>query len=361
MHMQRRMYHRFDGYDELKPLLDGSDGDILRAFDGKPVLIRIPAASTVLAPRARLVSCLLHGNEPAGFRSVVEVLRRGERFPFDLWVLIGNVRAATEDGLFAHRHLDDQDDFNRVWGDDVPVPGASEMRRCAREMLDELPSADLEAAVDIHNNTGRNPYYAVVPDPTPEARRLAALCAELVLVWRLQAGTLMEALTPVCPAVAVECGAPDDAVGAAFASAALHRFLTADGFGGPTIAAAGAPRLVETLHRVTVRHDVAFSFGRLDSPSTHFVVEHGLDAYNFDVLPSQGMIGQVTSHHISSGWPIPLQATHTATGHDATDELFELTVDGRVILRDDVTPIMMTTTVVQTRRDCLFYTARAVL
>ena len=197
MHMQRRMYHRFDGYDELKPLLDGSDGDILRAFDGKPVLIRIPAASTVAAPRARLVSCLLHGNEPAGFRSVVEVLRRGERFPFDLWVLIGNVRAATEDGLFAHRHLDDQEDFNRVWGDDVPLLGASETRRCARAMLDELRSADLEAAVDIHNNTGRNPYYAVVPDPTPEARRLAALCADPVLAWRPHARPPLAALPPL--------------------------------------------------------------------------------------------------------------------------------------------------------------------
>jgi hypothetical protein len=31
-----------------------------------------------------------------------------------------------------------------------------------------------------------------------------------------------------------------------------------------------------------------------------------------------------------------------------------------VIVVDDVVPLMMTTTVLQTRRDCLFYTARLV-
>ena len=36
------------------------------------------------------------------------------------------------------------------------------------------------------------------------------------------------------------------------------------------------------------------------------------------------------------------------------------TPDGRVITTEDVTPVMMTTTVVQTRRDCLFYVSRRV-
>jgi hypothetical protein len=364
MHMQRRMYHRYDGYDELKPMLDGSDGEILGAFDGKPVLIRIPAASTAASPRARLVSCLLHGNEPAGFRAMVEVLRRGERYPFDLWVLIGNVRAATEQGLFAHRHLDGQEDFNRVWDGGPAGPGASDTRRCAAAMLDELRSADLEAAVDIHNNTGRNPYYAVLPEPTPAARGLAALCADTVLLWRLRAHTLMEALATRCPAVAVECGSPDDADGVAFASGVVHRFLTADGF-DVSRAAPRPPRLIETLHRVTVRPEVAFSFGRMDIPAgdgegekTELVIAAGLDAHNFGVLPARHTIGRVVSGR--TGPSMPLQATDTSTGRDVTDDLFGVTADGRVVVLADLAPIMITTTVGQTRRDCLLYTIRPV-
>jgi hypothetical protein len=76
------LYHRFDGYDDLKSLLEGSDEDILVELAGKPALIRIPAAVTAVNPRARLVACLLHGNEPSGYRAVVEALRRRDEYPF---------------------------------------------------------------------------------------------------------------------------------------------------------------------------------------------------------------------------------------------------------------------------------------
>jgi hypothetical protein len=359
MHMQWRMYERFDGYEELKPLLEGSDEEILRAFQAKPVLIRIPAASTVEAPRARLVSCLLHGNEPSGFEAMVEVLRRGERFAFDLWVLIGNVRAATELGLYAHRHLDDQEDFNRVWDVDPTTVDSTETRQCAAAILDELRGADLEAAVDIHNNSGRNPYYSIVTELTPEGQRLAALCADIVLFWRLRAHTLMEALAPICPAVSVECGAPDQGDGTAYAVSVVHRFLGAEDFDAAVLAAdrPQAHRMIETEHRVTVRSDVTFSFGPGLTPGDDFAIVPGLDAYNFGVLPASQTIGHVAP---GLGASMPLLATDP-TGVDVTDRLFRIEDDGRVVVVDDVVPIMMTTTVLQTQRDCLFYTSRPVV
>jgi hypothetical protein len=277
------LYHRFDGYEELKPLLDGSDDEVLVGLAGKPALIRIPAASTALGPRARLVSCLLHGNEPSGFVAMVDVLRRGERFPFDLWVLIGNVRAATEDGLYAHRYLDDQEDFNRIW--DVPS-ATTDMRRCAAAILEELRSADLEAAIDLHNNSSRNPYYSIVPQLSPEGLLLASLCADSMLLWRLHLHTLMEALTTVCPAVSVECGALHLSDGNSFASGVVHRFLTAADFAVPAVGDRPRPRrMVEILQRVTVRPDVEFSFGAAVD-GADFVVVPELDRYNFEVLPA---------------------------------------------------------------------------
>jgi hypothetical protein len=351
MHMQRRMYHRFDGYEELKPLLDGSDGEILARFDGLPVLIRIPAASTATTTKARFVSCLLHGNEPSGFQAMVEVLRRGERFPFDLWVLIGNVRAATELGLYADRHLDDQQDFNRVWG--VAAP-ATEMEKCATAILDELRDADLEAAVDIHNNSGRNPFYAILTELTAAGRQLASLCAGTVLFWPMRVNTLMEALAPRCPAVSVECGAPHRD-GTEYASEVVHRFLTAEGFSGADAAGAEDPAaggMLGLRDRITVRPEVEFSFGTELAGGVDFVIAPDLDLYNFEVLPALTTIGWV-----APGGTMPLSATDMR-GHDVTDRLFRITDDGRVIVIDDVVPLMMTTTVVQTRRDCLFYTGR---
>ncbi|HEX6423993.1 MAG TPA: hypothetical protein VFZ79_10975 [Acidimicrobiales bacterium] len=341
-------YHRFDGYEELKPLLDGSDEEVLLGLAGKPALIRIPAASTARAPRARLVSCLLHGNEPSGFVAMVDVLRRGERFPFDLWVLIGNVRAATEDGLYAHRHLDDQEDFNRVWG---ATSATTDMRRCAAAILGHLRSADLEAAVDLHNNSGRNPFYSIVTQPSPEGLLLASLCAETMLLWRLRLGTLMEALAPACPAVSVECGAPHLSDGDTFAAGVVHRFLTTADLALPAGERPRPRRMVEVLHRVTVCPDVELSFGTAVDGADFVVVPH-LDTYNFEVLPAQHTIG-----HVRPGAAMPLLACDV-TGRDVTDQLFRITGDGDVVVNADLTPMMMTTTVRQARRDCLFYTAQ---
>jgi hypothetical protein len=342
------LYHRFDGYEELKPLLDGSDEEVLAGLAGKPALIRLPATSTAHAPRARLVSCLLHGNEPSGFVAMVDVLRRGERFPFDLWVLIGNVRAATEDGLYAHRHLDHQEDFNRVWG---VRSATTDMRRCAAAILEQLRSADLEAAVDLHNNSGRNPYYSILTKLSPEGLLLASLCADTMLLWRLHLHTLMEALATVCPAVSVECGAPHLSDGNSFASGVVHRFLTAADFAVPAVGDRPRPRqMVEILHRVTVRPDVEFSFGAAVD-GAGFVVVPELDTYNFEVLPALHTIG-----HVDPGAAMPLFACDV-TGRDVTDQLFRITPDGAVIVVADAMPMMMTTTVQQARRDCLFYTA----
>jgi Succinylglutamate desuccinylase / Aspartoacylase family len=343
------VYHRFDGYEDLKAILEGSDEDVLVALADRPALIRIPAATTAPAPKARLIACLMHGNEPSGFEAAVELLRRGDRFPFDLWVLIGNVRAAIQDGLYAHRHLDDQEDFNRIW--DVG-PATTRMRRGAAAILEELRSADLEAAVDLHNNSGRNPCYAIVTQLSPEGLLLASQCADTMLHWRLRAHTLMEALATACPTVSVECGLPHLPEGTAFASAVIHRFLAADGFDAPADGEPARPlRMVEILHRVTVRPEVAFSFGAVIDGETDFVIAPGLDAYNFDVLPAARTIG-----HIDPGAAMPLFASDMA-GADVTDQLFRATPDGRVIVVSDIVPVMMTTTVKQARRDCLFYTS----
>jgi hypothetical protein len=341
------LYHRFDGYEDLKALLEGSDEDILVALADKPALVRIPAATTA-APRARLIACLMHGNEPSGFQAVVEVLRRGDRFPFDLWVLIGNVRAAIQDGLYAHRHLDDQEDFNRVW--DVG-PATTRMRRAAAGILDELRAADLEAAIDLHNNSGRNPCYAILTQLSPEGLLLASLCADTMLHWGLRAHTLMEALATACPTVSVECGLPHLPEGTAYASAVVHRFLAAEGFAPLAGEEHLKPRrMVEILHRVTVRPEVAFTFDAR-AGDADFAIASGLDAYNFDVLPAARTLG-----HIDPDAAMPLFATDMA-GTEVTDRLFRTTPDGRVIAAADMMPVMMTTTAQQARRDCLFYTS----
>ena len=341
------LYLRFDGYEELKPLLDDSDEDVLVSL-GKPALIRIPGTDS--NPRARLVSCLLHGNEDSGYRAVLSVLRDGARYPFDLWVFIGNVRAAHQAGWFAHRYLDDQEDFNRVWR---LTPPTTRMRRCADAVLDVLVETDLEAAIDIHNNTGVNPYYAVVPDPTEAAVALANSLTDTILRWPLKAFTLMEALSPVCPSVSIECGLPAIADNTAFATSVTRRFLSLPMFDDDAMhQPVTMGRLFEMRHRIVVRPEVPFAFGGALTDDLDLVLHPGLDRHNFGMLLAGTELGQVHSDAA-----MPLMSTDMR-GRDTTDQYFRVTGNGGLVVTQDVTPVMMTTTVQQTRRDCLFYVAR---
>lgn len=338
------LYHRFDGYDDAKAVLAGSDEDVLVALEGKPALLRIPG--TDAQPRARLVACLLHGNEDSGYRAVLRMLRSGARYPYDLWVFIGNVRAASHAGWFANRYLDDQEDFNRVWGRHPPT---TRMRRCADAVLDELGAVDLEACVDLHNNTGHNPYYAIVPVRTPASLSLAATCADTVLLWNLEAHTLMEAVSRHCPTVAVECGLPGLPANLAFAEGVLERFLAAPPFHGPPPTSV---QLLEMQVRVEIRPEVPFSVGAALTDEIDFVLRPGLDAHNFGMLLAGTELGRV-----HPGTAMPLRATDMG-GTEVTDRYFVLDDDGVLTVGEDLTPVMMTTTVVQIRRDCLFYIAR---
>jgi hypothetical protein len=336
------LYLRFDGYDELKPILAGSDEDVLVALR-KPTLIRIPG--TDKHPRARLVSALLHGNEDSGYRAVLDLLRNGEHYPFDLWVFIGNVRAAHQEGWFAHRYLDGQEDFNRTWGLGAPT---TRMRRCSDAIYQVLADTDLEAAVDIHNNTGLNPYYAIVPDPTQEALQLAAGLADTILRWPLRAHTLMEVLSPLCPAVSVECGLPGMDQNQAYAASALHRFLAMESLEERIV---GPRRVFEMQYRVEVRPEVPFAFGGVLTEELDLVIHPGLDHYNFGMLLAGTEIGRVPE-----GGSMPLLITDMR-GREVIDRYFEIR-EGRLLVTEDVTPVMLTTTVQQTRRDCFFYVAR---
>ena len=335
--------HRYlaDGLPD--DLLDAEDLEVLRAL-GQPTLIRVPGTGDQ-APRA--ISALLHGDEITGLQAVLKVLRRRRTYPFDLYVLLGNVPAALAGDGFAHRYLDDQEDFNRVWGiADVHTP----LRQAAAEILDRLRAADLESLVDVHNNTGDNPFYAIVTRHRPEVINLATLCTTTLLHWDLGAHTLMEALEDDCASIAVECGLPGRPQSLAFAVDALRRYL-----GEPPLVTDRIVRDHERLGRlrkVVVLDHVRFAFGGSFDRDVGLVLDADADVHNFVEMPAGHRLGRVRA----GGAPtMPLLATDAA-GRDITDDHFALDGDA-LITRVPTTPVMMTRTVEAARKDCLFYLA----
>lgn len=332
-------YNRFpDGLPE--DLLRLGDVEVLEALE-RPTLVRLPGTGDE-APRG--MACLLHGDEDTGYRAALTILRRRRRYPFDLYVIIGNVRAALADGGFKHRFLDDQEDFNRIWG----AEPTTRLRMAADGMLGEIREAKPAAMVDVHNNTGTNPFYAIVPQLREDSLNLATMFTTTILHWELGVSTLMEALVDVCPTVAIECGLPGRRGSLAFAVDGLRRYL-----GTSELRDDGIDvdfDLFGDLRKVIVRPEVRFTFGSDLDEEVDFVVEQDADRHNFRPVEAGHVIGRVPQ-----GEAMPLLVCGPG-GEDVSGEYLAIE-DGRVLLTQAVTPVMMTRTVVAARKDCLFYIA----
>lgn len=318
-------------------LLDLTDREFLRAL-GKPTMARIPGSGE---QPPRCVACLLHGDEYTGYQALMRILRRRHTYPFDLYIVIGNVRAALSE--HGHRFLDDQEDFNRVWGVGDPT---TQMRRAADVMLRTLVDAGVESCVDIHNNTGDNPFYAIVTSHRAETLNLATLFTTTLLHWNLGAHTLMEALDDSCASIAVECGLAGQPESLAFAVDGLRRYLGSEPLNGERVRCDFD--MLGDLRKVYVKPEVTFRFGGDLSEEVDFVIAEDADVHNFVEVPRGHVIGRV-----HSGAALPVLAVDPE-GNDVSDHHFRV-VDEAVVTTMPATPVMMTRTEEAARKDCLLY------
>ena len=197
-------------------------------------------------------------------------------------------------------------------------------------------------AIDLHNNTGRNPHYAVVCDLDPHTLGLAVLFARRAVRFRGIPGTSTASFAGLIPAITAECGLPghaaNDDAAARFLNAVLNLDELPDGPSDPSML-----DLYHTLGVVRLREDVTFLFGT-DEADLRF--DPAIDAHNFGDLPPGTILG-ATVH------PMPLSMIDEA-GRDVAEEYFEVS-EGKLRLRKKAVPAMLTTDPRIVRQDCLCY------
>jgi succinylglutamate desuccinylase len=150
------------------------------------------------------VCVLLHGNETTGFEAVQGLLKKyqNKKLPRALSIFVGNIVAARH----AVRRLDDQPDYNRVW-----LPGALPEHAMMHEICETMKKKKVFASIDIHNNTGKNPYYACINRLEQHFFHLATLFHQTVVYFIKPEGVQSAAFAEICPAVTIECGQAGDA------------------------------------------------------------------------------------------------------------------------------------------------------
>jgi len=317
-------------------------GDFLQKL-GVPTLVSVAGRDP---SRTRVVTTLLHGNEPSGLHAVHGWLRSGELPAVNVLFFIGAVRTALVPPGFAHRFLPGRIDLNRCWRG--PMTGRTGV--FAAEVLRQIRATRPEGLIDIHNNTGHSPAYGVGPASGPEELKLAALFADRFVRNDLALGTLVEATRDDFPSVTVECGRAGDEVANANARTGLERYLTIDDIGTSPIANRPMAVYVDPV-RVEVRNGVELAFGESRVLEADFTVARDIDRHNFELIDAGTPIG----------WIAPeIDRPLVALGHtheDLADDYFAIR-NGVVETTQSLIPIMMTTNRRNALDDCLFYAVR---
>ncbi len=292
------------------------------------------------------VSVLLHGNELSGWHGVCSilqnVLRTGESLPRSLMLLIGNVAAAAA-GV---RTLEGQADFNRIWRN--PPGNGYEF---VDDLLGQVARQKPLLALDVHNNTGRNPHYSVLTSLSPASRGLAFLFSDKAVLVEEPDSVLSRALEQFCPAVAVEAGPISDTRSDLLAADLLKRSIALDGL--PPDPGTDL-QLYQALARIHVTDGVRFDFADdLTAPleEDQLLLTSGIEAVNFHPLDA-GFEVAMNRAALQDSLQV-LDPQH----NDVTAE-FLIQSSGVVMLRQPVVPAMFTTDKAVVRQDCLGYLMR---
>ena len=292
----------------------------------------------------RLVSGGLHGNEPSGFHAVHALLRDPGSLATDVVFLLGNVEAALLEPHFSHRAVPGGRDMNRVWGGDDPSP----LGEVARQALAQLEGLPLEAGVDLHNNTGYNPIYAITIADGAVRRPLArAWTRRLVLYPGTYLGTLLEQIEARAPGVVIECGQAGDPESDLAAERGLRNFLEAGDLESIPEGEPGPPQTFRSLGRVLVRPEVSLGFGA--RAEAELRVDPGIERWNFVELPAGTLLGR-----FDGAPPLLLEG-----GELEVDAVLDQR-DGEVRTRVPLVPVMLTTRPDAAKLDCLFYVSERI-
>ena len=302
-----------------------------------PCLIHLKGKKT----NPLFVSILQHGNETVGLSAVQMLLKsyENELLPRNLSIFVGNVDAARQ-GL---RRLDGQPDYNRMWpyeGFDSELPEAKIMQ----QVLEEMRSREPFANVDLHSNTGLNPYYACINKLDNQFYHLATLFGKTVVYFIRPQGVQSIALAEICPSVTLECGQINDPIGVEHGFEFLDACIQLTEIPNTKIPQADMD-LFHTVAIVKIPKEVSFSFED-STKDVYFSPE--LETLNFREAETSSLFA--VTHPDKD---VRLSVTDEA-GNEVSEQYFEY-VNNEVRLKKSLMLSMLTLDERVIRQDCFCY------
>lgn len=316
-------------------LLEVSPAELHQVLPG-PTLLRIPGQKEP----PLFICTLLHGDEPTGFLAVQQLLNhyRKQKKPLarSVWLFLGNISAAREQV----RHLPGQPDFNRIWkGGTLPE------HRLVEQLLAILKSNQPFAGVDIHNTSGKNPYYACVNKLDEPFINLGKLFSPMIVYFTRPEEVISRALSEICPAITVESGLASDPFGVDHVLDFLEQCLALDSIPTDTDNPA-EPRVYHSIARIEVPDNCRIGFGEA-CRDTDFNFVENLESMNFVEQAENTLVGWRRN-------PDLRLAVVDEHGEDVSEGFISYTNEEIRLIRS-VVPSMLTTFAPNVLDDCLGY------
>ena len=288
-------------------------------------------------PRPLVASSLLHGNEHAGFYAVQRFLQMniGE-LPRSLIWFIGNVEAAKA----SRRRLEHQPDYNRIW-----TEGPRPENKMAMKLKQFIKEQRPFAAIDIHNNTGKNPHFVNVNVLEKKFLFLAHLFSEHIVYFTEPKEIFANAISEICPSVTLECGIVGDESGVDHAYQYLHAIMH-----------------LPEIYSLTETDDIHFyeSVARMMVPPDTEILWEDQAPTNPNYIQLSRQIEEDNFKDVAKGSPI---ATFGGDGRilvmnqkskELTDDYLSYS-GNQIQLSTDSVPSMLTSDLRVIRQDCLGY------
>jgi succinylglutamate desuccinylase len=283
------------------------------------------------------LSVLLHGNEYTGWEVVKNILEKykGQTLPRSLTVFIGNIEAAR----LKQRKLENQSDFNRVWGE-----GDSDEHLIMQSVLNIMREREIFVSIDIHNNNGLNPHYACINKLDEHYLKLAREFSRTVIYFIRPTGVQSLAFAEMCPAVTLECGQPGDEYGIQLTTQYVDKILQLDSLDIDTDIEKNMD-LYHTAGIIKIPDEVDFSFNN-EEADIEFI--QGIERTNFEEIMHDTLLGTVNTEITK-----PLIVLDEE-GRDIFDQYFYIKDNG-LYTKTSLVPAMLTTAKNIVRLDCLCY------
>ena len=326
-------------YDEIEDVPD----ELLEIKDAKELYKVFPNPTLMYLKGVKkeplFVTVLLHGNEDTGLFAIQKILKKyhNKRLPRSLIVFFGNIEAAK----YGMRHLDNQPDYNRVWegGELSNTPEGVMMQEILHKVVSKKPFA----SVDIHNNTGKNPFYACINKLEKEFIYLASLFSKTIVFFESPKGVQSLAMAKYCPAVTIECGKPKQEASYQAAAEYIDTLLHLSAF--PDTLRHIEYNIFHTVARVEIPKEFSFSYSNKDADI--FLLEQ-LEEKNFTLLPKDTLCALIKPG--SNARFYAFDDEH----NDRFDEFF-YTKENALYLKKELMPSMITLDEKVIEQDCLCY------